>query len=420
MKLKEIGARSICASNGSPTFEIITRVGRQTGQASSAAGRPPFGFQPGETFRQTEAAVDWINRTIAPALIKLGSLDQAGMDKQLVRLQKEQADGGGRLPDNAIFAISLAFARGCAAAQRISLREYLAKQDQCPGTSLPLPAVRIFDENEQVGAIGLLARNILLIPQGAKSFQQAQQMLAETLYKLNNVLKAERKGKRGGEGFVFSDLTTVSIGDRTFEAMNLIQRAIRVAGYEKSMSLGFIGRADQDWSGQDNYYTRTGRDKGNELVDIYKNMTKQFPIVSFENCLGADDRKNWELMRGKLGSDIQLVTRFSLDGKIIQPGLADAVVIESNEAKTVSGIISGARAARDHDLSLILAREPGGTEDSAFADLAVGVGVNQIKTPMLFGTETTAIYNQMTRIQAELGERAFYVGATALPSSKNR
>jgi len=413
---KVIG-REIIDSRGNPTVEVEVFLdsgfmgraavpsGASTGshEALELRDKDPKRYL-GKGVRK---AVNHIHRLIAPKLLGMDTLDQKKIDSTLIRL--DGTPNKARLGANAILGVSLACARAAANHLGVSLYRHLGGP---AANRLPLPLMNILNGGAHADN-NLDIQEFMILPVGAKSFKEALRMGAEVFHHLKSILKGKSyKTSVGDEGGFAPDLQSNE------EAFTLIVEAIRKAGYRpgKDVGLGIDAAATEFY--RNGFYFLKAEKKPKltsaEMIAYYENLIKIFPILTIEDGLAEDDWKGWKAMTLRLGKKIQLVgddlfvTHPARLSKGIKGGVANAILIKLNQIGTLTETLEVIGMAKKAGYQTIISHRSGETEDTTISDLAVATHAGQIKTGAPSRTERVAKYNQLLRIEEELGARAVY------------
>jgi enolase len=423
----EVIGREILDSRGNPTIEVeVSLESGFTGRASVPSGASTGSHEALELRdkdpkrylgRGVQKAVDNTHRVIGPKLLGMDVLDQTGTDTAMVQL--DGTPNKIRLGANAILGTSLACARAGANHLGIPLYRYLGGLS---ATHLPLPLMNILNGGVHADN-NLDLQECMILPVGAKSFKEALRMGVEVFHHLKAVLKGRGyKTSVGDEGGFAPDLRSNE------EAFVLILEAIRKAGYRpgKDAALGIDAAAAEFY--QNGFYflkaEKKAKKTSTEMIDYYETLIKKFPILSIEDGLDENDWKGWKVMTARLGKKVQLVgddlfatnpNRFS---KGIQEGVANAILVKPNQIGTLSETLKVIDMAKRAGYNTIISHRSGETEDTTISDLAVGTNAGQIKTGAPSRTDRVAKYNQLIRIEEELGARSIFAPSLLWPSEK--
>jgi enolase len=419
--IADIHARQILDSRGNPTVEVDVRL------ASGAVGRAavPSGASTGvhEAVELRDGgsayggkavtrAVEHVRGEIAEAVRGRDASDQAGLDRLLVEL--DGTPNKGRLGANAILGVSLATAKASAAEAGVSLFRYLGGEG---AVTLPVPMLNVINGGVHA-ANSIDLQEFMVVPAGAESFSEALRIAAETYQALRAVLKDKGLATAvGDEGGFAPDLPSSEA------AIEAILEAATKAGHGDRVAIALDPASSEFYS--DGVYRFEGRDAtGDEMVDFYAGLAERFPLVSLEDGMAEDDWDSWRTLTERLGSGLQLVgddvfvTNVDLLRLGIGEGVANSILIKVNQIGTLTETLAAIELARENGYSAVISHRSGETEDATIADLAVATGAGQIKTGAPARTDRVAKYNQLLRIEEELGDRAVYLGWSAFPRTK--
>ncbi len=407
-------AREILDSRGNPTVEADVFL------ASGAMGRAavPSGASTGKRealeLRDKRAkrfggkgvatAIKNVTSQIAPAICGMDAADQAAVDQCMIEL--DGTANKSKLGANAILSVSLATARAAAAAFDQPLYRYLGGVN---ARCLPMPMMNIINGGAHA-ANNLDIQEFMIIPVGAKSIAQAVQMGAETFHNLKQILKSKKLNTAvGDEGGFAPDL------ESNEKAIELIIQAIESAGYEpgKQIGIGLDAAASEFY--QKGRYVLASENKrltAVQMVDYYQALIDKYPILSIEDGLAEQDWKGWEMMTERLEEVIQIVgddifvTNPKIFSKGIELNVANSILIKLNQIGTLSETLKTIEMAKQAGYTTVVSHRSGETEDAFIADLVVGVNGGQIKTGSMSRSDRVAKYNQLLRIEMELGSGA--------------
>ncbi|MDI6760337.1 MAG: phosphopyruvate hydratase [Candidatus Brocadiaceae bacterium] len=417
--IKKILAREVLDSRGNPTVEVdVLLEGGALGRAAVPAGasrgaHEAVELRDGDTSRYLGKgvlkAVKNVNEVIGPRLEGWDASCQQAVDEELIRL--DGTNNKARLGANALLGVSLATARASARALCLPLHRYVGGVHT---RILPVPLMNIL--NGGVHADNKLdVQEFMIVPLGAPSFREALRMGSEVFHKLKNILKD--KGYSTGLGDEGGFAPKLSSNE---EALDLLMEAIAGAGYKAGEHLFLaLDVAATEFYSKGRYRFEAGtvkeRDAG-EMVGFYEGLISRYPVWSIEDGLAEDDWEGWKVLTQTLGHKVQLVgddlfvtnpQRFS---RGIEQGVANAILVKLNQIGTLTETLRTMEVARTHGYGTIISHRSGETEDSIIADIAVGTGAGQIKTGSTSRGERTAKYNQLLRIEEELGSSAVYGG----------
>lgn len=421
MKITEVHAREILDSRGNPTVEVeVTAETETTGRKTTARESVPSGASTGrfeavelrdgdrEYFGLgTKKVVDHVNTKIREALLGMNVLDQALIDRRMVEL--DGTDNKGNLGANAILGVSLACAKTAAAALDMPLYRYIGGGN---AKRLPVPMMNVI--NGGVHAKNSLDfQEFMILPIGAKSYQEALRMGAEVYHFLRQILSEEGYATAvGDEGGFAPDLADAG------EVFRYLGKAVEKAGYTvgKDVVYAMDAAASELYNEETGMYHFPGENgicrDAKEMIALYEDLAKRFPLVSIEDGLQEDDWEGWQSLTGRLGDGMQLVgdDLFVTNPKRIKCGIklnaGNAVLIKVNQIGTLTEALDAIEMAQCAGYHTVISHRSGETEDAFIADLAVAVNAGQIKTGAPCRAERTAKYNRLLRIEEELGETA--------------
>jgi enolase len=418
-KISELIAREIVDSRGNPTVEVdiyleCGAMGRAAVPSGASTGEhEAVELRDGDESRYggkgVSRAVENVNGTISSALVGMDALDQVGVDRTMIRL--DGTKNKGHLGANAVLGVSLATAKAAAAATGLPLYRYIGGTR---AVELPAPMMNIVNG-------GLHADNnvdlqeFMIMPLGAGSFKQAVQMGAEVFHSLKKVLKSEGLNTAVGDEGGFAP----NLGSNE-EAIEVILKAITEAGYEagKDISLALDPAASSFYeNGKYNLAAEAEPLKSvEEMVEFYANWVDKYPIVSIEDGLAEDDWDGWAELTVRLGDRIQIVgddlfvTNTDRLARGIKEGVANSILIKVNQIGTLTETLDAIEMAKRAGYTAVVSHRSGETEDTTIADLVVGMNTGQIKTGSISRSERVAKYNQLLRIEEELGRDAIFAG----------
>lgn len=425
MKISSIHARQILDSRGYPTIEtdIVLEDG-SVGRASVPSGASTGSHEAIELRdnnlseyegKSVEKAIFAVNETIAQDL-KTRDLDQHSLDQAMILL--DGTPNKASLGANAILSVSLAFAHASAVSQKQPLFSYFQNLSQAPSPLLPLPMINIINGGKHA-AHSTDIQEFLVLPVGASSFSDALEMGANIFHSLGEILT--KKGYDTTVGDEGGYAPHVENGNH--EALDLIIEAIKKAGYEpeKDVVLGLDIAASELYS-NGNYELRTeNRELSTEaMMNWLKDLSEKYPIASIEDGLSEDDFEGWKKLTALIGERTQIVgdDLFATDPKRITTGIAEqqanAVLIKLNQVGTVTETLKAVSMAKEAGWRSIISHRSGETEDTTISHLAVGLATGQIKTGSLSRSERIGKYNELLRIEEELGNNAVFAGRNIL------
>jgi enolase len=415
-EIVNIKAREILDSRGNPTVEVdMTLACGAMGRAAVPSGAST-GTREALELRNKRAkryggkgvvtAVNNVMNEIAPLLIGKDAANQMLIDKLMIEL--DGTPNKAKMGANAILGVSMAAARAAAQAYGLPLYRYLGGIN---ARYLPIPMMNIINGGAHA-ANSLDIQEFMIIPSGAKSITQAVQMGAEIFHCLKTILKdAKLSTGVGDEGGFAPDLASNE------EAIKCIMNAIEAAGYEPGNEVGIaldVAASEIYNTSKKEYDLKSENRKlsSDALIDYYEDLVERYPIFSIEDGLAEQDWDGWKVMTDRLESKIQLfgddifVTNPEILLKGIEMGVANAILIKLNQIGTVTETLDAIEIAKQAGYSTVISHRSGETEDAFIADLAVGITGGQIKTGSMSRSDRIAKYNQLMRIEEELGESA--------------
>ena len=410
----DIKAREVLDSRGNPTVEadvIVScgAIGRAIVPSGASTGtREVLELRDRQSKRfggkGVKKAVKNILNVIAPALRGMDAADQESLDKHMIKL--DGTLNKSKLGANAILGVSMAAARAAAMAYGLPLYRYIGGIN---ARYLPVPMMNVINGGAHAGN-NLDIQEFMIVPVGAKSIVQAVQMGAETFHSLKKILKEKGLNTAvGDEGGFAPDLKSNE------DAIKLIISSIESAGYKpgKDICLAMDAAANEFYK-NGKYILQSENKKltSEKMIDYYENLIDKYPILSIEDGLAEQDWDNWELMTDRLESSIQIVgddifvTNPEIFGRGIEEGIANSILIKLNQIGTVTETLNTIEMAKQAGYTTVISHRSGETEDTFIADLAVGINGGQIKTGSMSRTDRIAKYNQLIRIEEELGKGA--------------
>ncbi|MBZ5594994.1 MAG: phosphopyruvate hydratase [Acidobacteriia bacterium] len=421
--IAKITGIEILDSRGNPTVEadvILTdgSVGRAAVPSGASTGEhEAVELRDGDATRYlgkgTRKAVDHINHEIAAALTGKDAAQQARIDRAMIEL--DGTENKGRLGANAILAVSMAAARAAAASQRAPLFRYLGGVSAC---ILPVPMMNILNGGAHADN-SVDVQEFMIVPHGAAKFSEALRMGVEVFHTLKKVLK--KKGYSTAVGDEGGFAPNLKSND---EALELVLEAITQGGYKPGEQVGIALDPASSEFYADGKYVFKKSDKSqrtsDEMVKFWANWVRQYPaILSIEDGMAEDDWAGWKLLTQTLGEKIQLVgddifvTNTSIFRRGIDEGIANAILIKVNQIGTLTETLEAMQMAARAGYTSVVSHRSGETEDPFIADLVVATGAGQIKTGSASRTDRIAKYNQLLRIEQQLGEAARFPGRRA-------
>ena len=415
--IEKIHARQIMDSRGNPTIECdVTLSGGAFGRASVPSGASTGSFEAlelrdgGSAYmgKAVFTAVKNVNEIIAPALIGMNGENQTDVDEKMLAL--DGTPNKDKLGANAILSVSLAVAHAVANAKKIPLYKHLANIFGNPNPCvLPRPMMNIINGGQHADN-GLDAQEFMIIPNGAKDEVAAIRMGSEIFHNLKSILKKSHHSTNvGDEGGFAPNFNTCH------EALDTIVAAIRATGYKpgEEVSIGLDVASSEFYS--DGIYRFEGANKtADEMIAFYRDLISKYPVISIEDGLAEEDWENWKKLNDAIGDKCQLVgddlfvTNPIRLRRGIESGAANAILIKVNQIGSLTETLRAIKMAKDANYGVIISHRSGETEDTTIADLAVATNAGQIKTGSMSRTDRMAKYNQLIRIEEELGTAAKY------------
>lgn len=425
-KIAHIKARQLLDSRGNPTVEAdVFLEDGSMGRAMVPSGASTGSHEAHELRDREDAfqgqgvlkAVQNINGEIAQALIRAEASRQTDIDRKMVELDGTKTKE--RLGANAILAVSLAVAKAQANTQGMYLFEYVGGLSRlAPVPLLPLPMCNLINGGQHASHSTDI-QEFMILPVGASSFSETVRISSEVFHALRDVLIADGYNTTVGDEGGYAP--TVKHGNK--EALELLMRAVELAGYIPGKEVVFgIDAAANEFKMEDGKYHLVSEERvfeTHELLDYYSSLISEFPLVSIEDGLSEDDWDGWKVLHERLGDEIQLVgddllvTNVSFLKRAIKEKAANAILIKVNQIGTLTETIDAVDTAHEAGWHTIISHRSGETEDTTIAHLAVGLSSGQIKTGSLSRGERTAKYNELLRIEEELGEKALFENWTS-------
>ena len=425
IEIVSIHAREILDSRGNPTVEAdVVLEGGVRGRAAVPSGASTGEHEAVELRdgdkehylgRGVLQAVENVESVIAPELRGLDASNQRLIDATMLSL--DGTENKGRLGANAILAVSMACARAAAEALGLPLYRYLGGVNAC---LLPTPMMNILNGGAHADN-NVDFQEFMVMPVGAESFSDALRWGTEVFHTLKGVLKKRGYNTSVGDEGGFAPSLKSNV-----EAIEVILEAIELAGFKvgDEIAIALDPAASSFFDKSKGKYVFTKSDKSEktseQMASYWESWTRQYPIVSLEDGLDENDWTGWKLLTEKIGRKVQLVgddlfvTNTRMLQRGINEGVANSILVKVNQIGTVSETLDAIDLARRNGYSSIISHRSGETEDTFIADLAVGTGAGQIKTGSASRTDRIAKYNQLLRIEEELGGAALFLGRTAV------
>ena len=420
MKIEKITGREILDSRGNPTVEVdVLLESGVTGRASVPSGASTGehealelrdGVKKRYCGKGVLKAVENVNKIIAPALKGMSALDQVGIDQAMLELDGTKTKSN--LGANAILGVSLAVAKAAANYLDIPLYRYIG------GTNtyvMPVPMMNIINGGSHSDA-PIAFQEFMIRPVGASSFKEGLRMGAEVFHALKKVLHDRGLSTAVGDEGGFAPAL-----EGTEDALNSILAAIKAAGYEpgKDIMIGMDCASSEFYKDGIYDYTKFEGDKGvkrtsDEQVDYLEKLINEYPIDSIEDGMNENDWEGWKKLTDRIGNRCQLVgddlfvTNVDFLSKGIQEGCANSILIKVNQIGSLTETLNAIEMAHRHGYTTVTSHRSGETEDATIADIAVATNSGQIKTGSLSRSDRMAKYNQLLRIEEELGNKAVY------------
>ncbi len=418
-EITKIKAREVLDSRGNPTVEvdIVTENGifrAMTPSGASAGQHEALELRDNDKSRYfgkgTLKAVENVNKIIAPKIVGLDCRHQETIDKIMIKL--DGTENKDKFGANAILPVSMAVTKAGAAAKNIPLYLYIGELFGVIPHKLPVPMCNVINGGKHAGQENSIQEHMLM-PTGAKSFTEGIRMISESYHHLAKLLK--QKFGAGGTligdegGFAPTQITDVN------GRLDLMLKAVDNAGYDGLIKIA-MDPASSEFFYDGTYKIGKKSYSGGELVDFYVDLCDTYPIVSIEDGHAEDDWDSWVEMVKKLGAKIQIVgdDLFVTNTKRIQKGIelnaANSVLIKLNQIGSVTETLNAIKMAHDEGWTAVVSHRSGETEDNFIADLVVGASAGQIKTGAPARSDRNAKYNQLMRIEEELGKESEYPG----------
>jgi len=418
-----VAAREILDSRGNPTVEVEVAV------ATGAVGRAavPSGASTGEheaielrdgdkrryLGKGVQKAVGNVRDVIGPAVVGMDASDQASLDARMIALDGTRTKG--KLGANAVLGVSLAAAKAAAEAHGLPLYRYVGGAN---ARTLPVPLMNILNGGAHADS-NVDIQEFMVVPLGAPSFAEALRYGAEIFHALKKVLKG--RGAATGVGDEGGYAPSLPSNE---EALAVIMEAVKQAGLKpgKDVALALDCAASEFFDKKTGKYDLKGEGKSFDqkgLVEWYAGLAKKYPIVSIEDGCAEDDWKGWKLLTEKLGDKVQLVgddlfvTNVERLSRGIAESIANSILVKVNQIGSLTETLEAVRMAHRAGFTSVMSHRSGETEDTTIADLSVACDCGQIKTGSASRTDRVAKYNQLLRIEEELGRQARYAGRSA-------
>ena len=427
IEVRDVWARQILDSRGNPTIEVEVVAGDgYIGRAAIPSGASTGSFEAVELRdgdkskylgKSVEKAVNNVNTELRDLVVGMNVLNQVEIDNAMIKL--DGTPNKGRLGANAILGVSLACAKAAAQATGLTLYNYVGG---CNATTLPVPMMNILNGGKHADN-SVNVQEFMIMPVGAKTFAEALRWCAEVFHNLKSVLKSKGYSTSvGDEGGFAPNLKSDE------EALANIVEAIEKAGYKpgKDFCIAIDAAATEMYDeakklGKEHegnyYFWKTGEEfTCAQMVEYWEKMAEKYPIISLEDGLAEEDWEGWKLLTEKLGGKIQLVgddlyvTNTDRLQKGIDLNITNSILIKLNQIGTLTETLNAIQMANRAGFTAVVSHRSGETEDTTIADLSVALNAGQIKTGAPSRTDRVAKYNQLLRIEEELGASAKYLG----------
>lgn len=427
VEIIDVFAREVLDSRANPTVEVeVVLEDGTVGRAIVPSGASTGAFEAVELRDGDKSrylgkgvlkAVDNVNTIIAPELIGMNVFDQTSIDKELLEL--DGTDNKGKLGANAILGVSLAVARAAAAQLKLPLYQYIGGVN---AKTLPVPMMNILNGGKHADN-NVDVQEFMVMPVGAPSFMEALRMCAEIYHSLKKTLGAKGYNTAiGDEGGFAPNLKSNE------EAIQVILEAVEKAGYMPGEQIKIaIDAAATEFYKEDGKYHLEGEGRvltATEMVDYWEELANKYPIISLEDGLAEEDWEGWKILTDRLGKKIQLVgddlfvTNTVRLERGISQGVGNSILIKVNQIGTLTETIDAIEMAKRAGYTAVVSHRSGESEDTTIADLVVAMNAGQIKTGAPARTDRVAKYNQLLRIEEELGDIAQYPGIKAFYNIK--
>lgn len=427
-RIKDVRARQLFDSRGNPTIEVEVETDDGKYRAMVPSGASPGKYEAhelrdgdSERFKGKGVlkAIDNVNNELAVAITGMDPTDQEGIDQALIDVDGSSDSRKSRLGANAILGVSMAVARAGAAKKDIPLYMHLNNLAGNPTMVLPVPCFSIINGGTH-GGNRLPFQEFLIMPTGAETFKEAMQVGVETYHELRSVL-VEECGQMascvGDDGGFVPDIEDAET------ALDLIKTAIQRAGYEDHIQVGLDVAASKFYDRETNKYNLNFKQNGSsnlktveELLHMYKVFAAKYGLISIEDPFDQDDFATYENITGELGELIQIAgddllsTNMERIERAIESNACNALLLKLDQIGTVTEAIEANNTCRNSGFGVVVSHRSGETEDPFIAALCVGLGTGQIKAGAPCRSERLAKYNELLRIEEDLGDRATYAG----------
>ena len=430
--IERIKAREILDSRGNPTVEVDVQLkeegafGRAAVPSGASTGsREALELRDGDKKRflgkGVLKAVGNVNEALKGVVEGKKFATQEEFDAAI--LKADGTENKSKLGANALLGASMAFCRAASVAKKVPLYDWIASVsgEKRKEFILPVPMMNIFNGGAHANN-GIDFQEFMVLPVGGKSFSESLRMGVEVFHRLKGILHSEGLSTAvGDEGGFASSMEDYE--DKHEQVLEFIMQAIEEAGYKagKDIYLGLDVAASEFFNEETQKYSFEGRKTtAQELLSVYEKMKKDYPILSIEDGMAEGDKEGWKILTKSMAGDCQLVGDdvFVTNQKILKEGIsakiANSVLVKVNQIGTLSETIATVKMATAAKYTSVISHRSGETEDSFIADLAVGLSTGQIKTGSASRSDRMAKYNQLLRIEEELGRRALYNGLKSI------
>lgn len=435
LKITKVLGREILDSRGNPTVEVdVYLEDGSMGRAAVPSGASTGAFEALELRDGDEGrylglgvsqAVDNINGPIRKFLVGENALNQNHIDNLLIK--EDGTDNKGKYGANAILGVSLAVAKAAAASQKTPLYRYIGGAN---AKTLPVPMMNIINGGKHADS-SLNIQEMMIMPVGAESFKQAMEWSVTVFHTLKRLLKKDGHSTAVGDEGGFAPKF-----NSDEEALMYIVKAIKTAGFKPgedfyiaidAASTEMYEEALKEGREGDYLFWKSGEYKTvDEMIEYWEDICERYPVISLEDALSEEDWEGWAKLTKKLGNKVQLVgdDLFVTNTKRVKKGIdndiSNSVLIKFNQIGSLTETLDAIEMAKNNKWTAVVSHRSGETEDVTLADIAVATNAGQIKTGAPSRTDRVAKYNQLLRIEEELGENAVYPGKSAFPVLKNR
>ncbi|HAG03901.1 MAG TPA: phosphopyruvate hydratase [Lachnospiraceae bacterium] len=441
LEIVDVYAREVLDSRANPTVEVEVIVDDGSGNQVLGRAMVPSGASTGQfeavelrdggsryCGKGVEKAVNHVNEDIAPEIIGMNALDQTAVDNAMIQL--DGTPNKAKFGANAILGVSMAVARAAAEALNMPLYQYLGGFN---AKTLPVPMMNIMNGGKHADNTVDL-QEFMIMPVGATSFKEALRWCCEIYHALKKVLSSKGLSTGvGDEGGFAPDLATSD------DVLDNIIEAIEAAGYKpgEQIRIAMDPASSELYNEADGLYHFPGETKAKgaeteivrtseEMVEYYAALCEKYPIISIEDGLAEEDWDGWKLLTDRIGDKVQLVgdDLFVTNTTRLQKGIdlevANSILIKVNQIGTLTETFDAIKLANRNNMTAVVSHRSGETEDTTIADIVVAVNAGQIKTGAPARTDRVAKYNQLLRIEEELGDEAQYLGLNAWFNLKNK